>query len=96
LGTVWFCVIGASLPHPPAPSPCNGEGEKTAEREKEAVGGITMSNPVIVRGGRVVTPSEVIAADVLIEGERIAGLVAPGSEVWTGAREIDAGDFPDG
>jgi dihydropyrimidinase len=50
-----------------------------------------MSNPVIVRGGRVVTPSEVIAADVLIEGERIAGLVAPGSEVWTGAREIDAG-----
>jgi dihydropyrimidinase len=50
-----------------------------------------MSNRVIIRGGQVVTPSEVIAADVLIEGERIAGLVAPGSEVWTGARVIDAG-----
>ncbi len=50
-----------------------------------------MSNRVIVRGGQVVMPSEVIAADVLIEGERIAGLLAPGSEVWAGARVIDAG-----
>ncbi len=50
-----------------------------------------MTNRLIVRGGQVVTPSEVIAADVLIEGERIAGVVAPGSEVWPGARVIDAG-----
>ncbi len=40
-----------------------------------------MTNRAVVRGGQVVTPSEVIAADVLIEGERIAGLVAPGTEV---------------
>lgn len=50
-----------------------------------------MTNRLIMRGGQVVTPSEVIAADVLIEGERIAGLVAPGSEIWTGAQVIDAG-----
>jgi dihydropyrimidinase len=50
-----------------------------------------MVNHLVVRGGQVVTPSEVIAADVLIEGERIAGLVTPGAEVWSDARVIDAG-----
>jgi dihydropyrimidinase len=50
-----------------------------------------VNNRLIVRSGQVVTPSEVIAADVLIEGERIAGVVAPGSEIWPGARVIDAG-----
>jgi hypothetical protein len=27
-----FRVMGSSLPHPPAPSPCNGEGEKDADQ----------------------------------------------------------------
>jgi len=44
----------------------------------------------IVRGGMVVTPSAVVTADVLIEGERIAGLVADGTEVWARAEVIDA------
>jgi dihydropyrimidinase len=44
----------------------------------------------IVRGGMVVTPSAMVAADVLIEGERIAGLVADGTEVWARAEVIDA------
>ncbi len=49
-----------------------------------------MAKRLVVRGGQVVTQSEVIAADVLIEDEHIAGLVAPGTEVWSGAEEIDA------
>jgi dihydropyrimidinase len=39
----------------------------------------------------VVTPAEVLAADVLVEGERVAGLVARGADVWAGAQVIDAG-----
>lgn len=50
-----------------------------------------MEKRLIVRGGTVVAPTEVAAADVLIEGERIAGLVARGAEVWAGAQAIDAG-----
>ncbi|MCD4685172.1 MAG: dihydropyrimidinase [Anaerolineae bacterium] len=49
-----------------------------------------MSSRKIVRGGRVVTPSEVVAADVLIDGERIVGLVAHGVDVWSDAEIIDA------
>ncbi len=49
-----------------------------------------MSQRKIVRGGLVVTPAGVLSADVLIEGERIAGLVAHGSEVWAGAEIVDA------
>ncbi|GAB4431128.1 MAG: dihydropyrimidinase [Anaerolineae bacterium] len=44
----------------------------------------------IIRGGKVVTPSAVLTADVLIEGERIAGLVTDGTEVWAKAEVIDA------
>lgn len=45
---------------------------------------------LIVRGGQVVTPTEVVRADLLIENERIIGLIAPGTDVWSGAQEIDA------
>ena len=38
----------------------------------------------IMRGGQVVTPSEVVQADILIEGERIVGVVAPGSGAVAG------------
>ncbi len=50
-----------------------------------------MSERLVVRGGQVVTPSEVVAADLLIENERIVGIVASGEAVWPGARVIDAG-----
>jgi len=53
--------------------------------------GSGVAERLIVRGGEVVTPSAVVQADVLIEGERIAGLVAPGAADWRGAREVDAG-----
>ncbi len=50
-----------------------------------------MTERLIVRGGEVVTPAAVVQADVLVEGGRIAGLVAPGEDVWQGARAVDAG-----
>jgi dihydropyrimidinase len=50
-----------------------------------------MTNRLNVRGGQVVLPTDVIDADVLIEGERIAALVAPGTRVWSEAKTIDAG-----
>jgi dihydropyrimidinase len=50
-----------------------------------------MVDRLVVRGGQVITLSEVVAADVLIEDEQIAGLVAPGTEVWSDARATDAG-----
>lgn len=50
-----------------------------------------MSIRKVVRGGRVVLPDAVMMADVLIEGERIVGLVAPGAEAWSSAEVIDAG-----
>ncbi|MBN1201005.1 MAG: dihydropyrimidinase [Anaerolineae bacterium] len=50
-----------------------------------------MDEKLIVQGGRVVTPVDVIEADVLIDGEQIAGIVAPGSVPWPGARVVDAG-----
>ncbi len=49
-----------------------------------------MSKRLVVRGGRVVTPSDVVAADVLIVGEKIAALLSPGEDV-PDAEVIDAG-----
>lgn len=49
-----------------------------------------MTERLIIRGGQVVTPTDVIAADVLVEDERITGLVASGSDIWSTAQEIDA------
>jgi len=53
------------------------------------------SADVIITGGRVVSTSGATAADVIIEGERIAAVVAPGSAAATaaesgGARIVDA------
>lgn len=45
---------------------------------------------LVVRGGQVVTPSDVVDADVLIAGERIAGLAAPGDGAWPDAQVVDA------
>lgn len=45
----------------------------------------------IVRGGQVVTSTAVFDGDVLIDGERIAGIVARGADAWTDAEIIDAG-----
>ncbi|WP_433873483.1 dihydropyrimidinase [Saccharopolyspora sp. CA-218241] len=46
----------------------------------------------IIRGGLVITATEEIRADVLVDGERIAGLLAPGAaEHWDAtARVLDA------
>jgi len=50
---------------------------------------------IVIRGGTVVTASGGVSADVLVEGERIAGLAAPGTEEarsWASAadRVLDA------
>ncbi|MBN2306040.1 MAG: dihydropyrimidinase [Anaerolineae bacterium] len=50
-----------------------------------------MDERLIIRGGQVVTPVDVIRADVLIQGETIAGLVESGADVWPDAHQIDAG-----
>jgi dihydropyrimidinase len=49
-----------------------------------------MTERLVIRGGRVVTPADVVEADILVEGERIAGLTTPGADVWSGADVIDA------
>ncbi|MGW0188305.1 dihydropyrimidinase [Streptomyces sp. NPDC003362] len=52
-----------------------------------------MSSRTIIRGGLVITASDEIHADVLIEDGRIAALAAsgtPAAEAWTAERIIDA------
>lgn len=49
----------------------------------------TMSR-IIIRNGQVISPWQTIQADVLIDGETIAGITAPGAVTWEDAREIDA------
>ncbi len=49
-----------------------------------------MAKRLVIRGGRVVTPSDVLEADVLVVGEKIAALLAPGEDV-TDAETVDAG-----
>ena len=47
----------------------------------------------VVRGGLVITATDELHADVLIEGERVAALAATGSaaaEAWTADTVIDA------
>ena len=45
----------------------------------------------LIKNGTVVTATEIMDADVLIEGEKVAGLAAPGSHSWEeGAEVIDA------
>ncbi|MBN1562459.1 MAG: amidohydrolase family protein [Anaerolineae bacterium] len=49
-----------------------------------------MGKRLIVRGGQVVTATQVIAADVLAENAQIIGVVAHGSETWPDAQIVDA------
>ena len=52
-----------------------------------------MSSRTVIRGGLVITASDEIHADVLIEGGKIAALAASGTdaaESWTAERTIDA------
>lgn len=49
-----------------------------------------MSNTTVIRGGQVVLPQAVVAADLLIAGETIGAVLAPGAEVPAGTRVIDA------
>ncbi|MCS0635337.1 dihydropyrimidinase [Streptomyces sp. LP05-1] len=44
----------------------------------------------LITGGLVVTASDEFHAEVLLDGERIAALAAPGSQDWTADRVIDA------
>lgn len=50
-----------------------------------------MSADLIVRGGTCVTATDTFAADVLVRGGRLAGLLAPGTAVEGGVPELDAG-----
>lgn len=49
-----------------------------------------MTDRLIITNGRVVSKTDVITADVLIEGETIVGVVAPGSVAWEDAHRLDA------
>ncbi|GAA4550100.1 dihydropyrimidinase [Pseudonocardia xishanensis] len=44
----------------------------------------------IVRGGTVVTAAEEVVADVLVDGERVVGVVSPGAVPFVADTEIDA------
>jgi dihydropyrimidinase len=48
-------------------------------------------NITVIRGGQVVTPTAVLRADLWLEGEKIAGVLAPDTPVAADARTIDAG-----
>lgn len=45
---------------------------------------------LLIRNGQVITPTDILTADVLIEDEQIIGLVAPNSVTWLDAEVIDA------
>lgn len=45
---------------------------------------------VLIQNGQVISPTDVVQADVLIQDEKIVGIVAPGSISWDDARIIDA------
>ena len=44
----------------------------------------------VILGGTVVTATEQMSADVLIDGEKVVALAAPGSHGWQADKEIDA------
>ncbi len=44
----------------------------------------------LIRNGTVVTATETMEADVLVDGETVAGIAAPGSHDWAADKEIDA------
>ncbi len=49
-----------------------------------------MPDMTVIRGGQVVLPQAAIPADLLIAGETIAAVLAPGADVPAGTRAIDA------
>ncbi len=51
-----------------------------------------MTGRLIIRNGHVVTPQDVVLADVLVENEKIVGTAAPNSINWPDAQIIDATD----
>ena len=44
----------------------------------------------LIKGGTVVTSTETMAADVLIDGEKVVALAAHGTQKWKADKEIDA------
>ena len=44
----------------------------------------------LIRNGTVVTATESMQADVLIDGEKVVGIAAPGAHSWVADSEIDA------
>ena len=49
-----------------------------------------MANRIIISNGQVVSSTDVITADVLIEDESIVGVVSPNSVLWDDAQVLDA------
>jgi len=49
-----------------------------------------MSGRTLIKGGTVVTASDTFAADVWIDGDKIAAMVAPGTDLGQADRTIDA------
>jgi dihydropyrimidinase len=44
----------------------------------------------LIRNGTVITATEIMDADVLIDGEKIVGIAAPGAHGWKADNVIDA------
>jgi dihydropyrimidinase len=44
----------------------------------------------LIKSGKVITATEMMDADVLIDGEKVVGIAASGSHGWTADTEIDA------
>src|SRR5690606_14581646 len=49
-----------------------------------------MADSLVIRGGQVVLPDAAIAADLLVSGETIAAVLAPGADVSAGTQVVDA------
>lgn len=49
-----------------------------------------MADSLVIRGGQVVLPDAAIAADLLVSGETVAAVLAPGADVPAGTQVIDA------
>lgn len=47
---------------------------------------------IIIRNGLILSPWQTLMGDVLIDGEKIAGITAPNAVQWPNAREIDASE----
>src|SRR5690606_14708134 len=75
-------------------------GDRTAQcagarADQRRLGNLTnrgraMADSLVIRGGQVVLPDAAIAADLLVSGETIAAVLAPGANVPAGTQVIDA------